>query len=226
MAANDNDHLLDHQYDGIQEYDNPMPRWWVYIFWATIIFAPIYYFAPGTMGNGAKKDAMYAAEIAAFQVAHPAPAPGSGVTGPQLMALVAKHEAIEEGKEVFTKNCVACHGPDGGGIIGPNLTDDAWIHGGTPIEIYTTVNEGVLAKGMPAWGKALKPEDVSAVAAYVITLHGTKPANPKAAQGTVLASTATAADSVAEVAAHAAAHAAGHKDADAASAAPAPALKP
>ncbi len=192
MATHDDDRLLDHQYDGIQEYDNPMPRWWVYIFWATIAFVPVYYFAPGTLGNGARKDAMYAAEMAAFRAAHPEPAGGPAVSDAQLLAMTKDHEAVEEGHETFTKNCAACHGPTGGGLIGPNLTDDAWLHGGTPAEIHATVTNGVLAKGMPAWGKILKPAEVTHVVAYVITLHGTNPPNAKAPEGVVAAPAAPA----------------------------------
>jgi cytochrome c oxidase cbb3-type subunit 3 len=91
---------------------------------------------------------------------------------------------VEAGKVVFTTYCVPCHRPDGGGLIGPNLTDDYWIHGGRPSEIIKTVTEGVLAKGMPNWGKMLKQEQVESASAYVLTLHGTNPPNPKEPQGT------------------------------------------
>ena len=84
---------------------------------------------------------------------------------------------------VFTSYCAACHRPDGGGMIGPNLTDDFWIHGGAPTAIFKTVNEGVLAKGMPNWGKVLKPDQIEGVVAYVQSIHGTNPANPKAPEG-------------------------------------------
>jgi cytochrome c oxidase cbb3-type subunit 3 len=193
MPTPDDDRLLEHQYDGIQEYDNPLPRWWVYIFWATIIFVPIYYFIPGTVGAGGKREEMYAAEMAAFKAEHPEPASGPVLTNEQVMAFVSNHEMVEHGKEIFGKNCAACHGPQGGGIIGPNLTDDAWIHGGQPVDIMNTVQKGVVAKGMPPWGTMLKPDDVNAVVAYVITLHGTKPANPKAPEGVVAPADAGAA---------------------------------
>ena len=84
---------------------------------------------------------------------------------------------------MFTTTCVACHRPDDGGLIGPNLTDDFWIHGGKPSEIHKVITEGVLAKGMPNWGKMLKPEQTDAVTAYVISIHGTNPVNPKAPEG-------------------------------------------
>ncbi len=92
--------------------------------------------------------------------------------------------AIAEGKQLFATNCVSCHRADAGGLIGPNLTDDAWIHGGTLPEIHTTITEGVLAKGMPNWGKILKPAQVNALTVYVASLRGSNPANPKPPEGT------------------------------------------
>ncbi len=174
------DQLLEHSYDGIQEYDNPMPRWWVITFWATIIFAVAYALNLGGIGVGAGRIAAYEREMAEFRAAHPAvkaPDPAA------LLAAVANADEVKEGKAIFTKNCTACHGPDGGGIIGPNLTDDYWIHGGKIEEIGATVTAGVLAKGMPTWGKILKPKEVEEVVAYVWTLHGTTPAKPKAPEG-------------------------------------------
>jgi cytochrome c oxidase cbb3-type subunit 3 len=175
------DKILEHEYDGIQEYDNPMPRWWLMTFAGTIIFSVIYYFNIGPVGNGKGRIADYEDDMKAFAAAHPAP--HAEVTLAELQAVVKDHEAVEHGKETFTTNCVACHGVGGGGIIGPNLTDKYWIHGAALTDIYKTVNEGVLEKGMPAWGKTLKPEQVRNVVAYVTTLQGTSPANPKAPQG-------------------------------------------
>jgi cytochrome c oxidase cbb3-type subunit 3 len=175
------DHLLEHSYDGIQEYDNPMPRWWVTSFWATIIFAVAYALGIGGIGVGAGRIADYEKDMAAFRLAHPL---GSANVAPEvLMALVNDPAAVASGKAIFAKNCVPCHGVDGGGIIGPNLTDDYWIHGGRIEQIHATIFSGVLVKGMPTWGKLLKPVDVQRVTAYVWTLHGTTPAKPKAPQG-------------------------------------------
>ncbi len=177
------DKLLNHTYDGIQEYDNPMPRWWLLTFAATIIFSVIYLFNIGPVGNGEGRIADYEADMAAYAKAHPAPT-GGDMSSDQLLALVKDEEAMEEGKEAYTAYCASCHAPDGGGLIGPNLADAYWLHGGTIADIYKTVTIGVLEKGMPPWGKTLKPEQLSAVVAYVSTLQGTTPANPKAPQGT------------------------------------------
>jgi cytochrome c oxidase cbb3-type subunit III len=179
------DRLIDHSYDGIQEYDNPMPAWWVFTFWVTIVFSIFYYLNPGNLGKGKGREAEYAADMAAFRAAHPQETGNGNVTA--LMATLARPSEVAEGKKIFTGKCAACHAADGGGLIGPNLTDNAWLHGSSIDSIYTTVNTGVLAKGMPAWGKLLKGDEMSEVVAYVWTLRGTKPAKPKAPEGQVVA---------------------------------------
>jgi cytochrome c oxidase cbb3-type subunit 3 len=176
------DKLLDHTYDGIQEYDNPMPRWWLLTFAGTIIFSVIYVMNIGPVGNGKGRIADYEASMAAYAKAHPAPT-GGDMNADQLLALAKDHEQLEEGKEAYTAYCASCHAPDGGGLIGPNLADAYWLHGGAITDIYNTVTNGVLEKGMPPWGKTLKPAQLAAVVAYVSTLQGTTPANPKAPQG-------------------------------------------
>jgi cytochrome c oxidase cbb3-type subunit 3 len=183
VAKPENDRLLEHDYDGIKEYDNPMPRWWLWIFYATIIFVPFYYIAPGMFGENGGNVAEYEAEVAAHRAA--APPPPAALSNDALLALAKDADAVHEGQEVYQKNCVSCHGVDGGGLIGPNLTDAAWIHGGTPTAVHTTIVEGVLAKGMPPWGRILKPEELDQVTAYVLSLRGTTPTNPKAPEGTV-----------------------------------------
>lgn len=175
------DRIIEHSYDGIQEYDNPMPRWWVYTFWGTIVFAVLYALNVGGIGTNGGRIAEYEKDMAAFRAAHPAP---TGPANPEvLLALTKDTHEVSEGKKVFLKNCVACHGPDGGGLIGPNLTDDAWLHGGKIEQINATVTNGVLAKGMPPWGKMLSRKEVDEVTAYVWTLHGSTPAKPKAPEG-------------------------------------------
>jgi cytochrome c oxidase cbb3-type subunit 3 len=178
----DQDRLLEHDYDGIREYDNPMPRWWLWIFYATIIFVPLYYVLPYPFGEGEGAVAQYEADMAAHAAAAP-PQAVAVVTDSQLLALRAQPRVVAEGKAVYDANCAACHRPDGGGLIGPNLTDSAWIHGGAPTQIHHTVSVGVLAKGMPPWERILRPEQVNAVTAYVLSLAGTNPPNPKAPEG-------------------------------------------
>ena len=178
------DRLIDHSYDGIQEYDNPMPRWWVTTFWATIVFSIAYYLIPG-LGLGKGRMAEYETDMAAFRAAHPSNGGAGDVK--LLMAAAGKPSEVRQGRILFTAKCAACHAADGGGVIGPNLADAAWLHGGTIDSIYATVNNGVLAKGMPAWGKLLKADELEEVVAYVWTLGGTSPAKPKEPQGVVAA---------------------------------------
>jgi cytochrome c oxidase cbb3-type subunit 3 len=176
------DRLIEHSYDGIQEYDNPMPRWWLLTFAGTILFAVIYLLNVGPIGNGKGRIADYDDDLKAFANAHPTPT--GTVSADKLLAMVKDREERHEGEEVYKKYCVSCHRMDGGGLIGPNLTDNAWIHGGQITDIYTTVMNGVLEKGMPAWSTMLEPEEVEQVVAYVAFLQGSNPANPKAPQGT------------------------------------------
>jgi cytochrome c oxidase cbb3-type subunit 3 len=183
-SPNEPDRLLEHDYDGIREYDNPMPAWWLWIFYVTILFVPFYYFAPAPFGEGGGNAAEYAAEVAAYESAHP-PQETMGPSAEQLLAMASDRSAVTEGQAVYTTNCAACHGVDGGGVIGPNLADDAWLHGGTPEAIHRTVRIGVLEKGMPGWERLLKPAQVDQVVAYVISLRGSTPTNPKAPEGTV-----------------------------------------
>jgi cytochrome c oxidase cbb3-type subunit 3 len=183
MADQEKDRLLEHSYDGIQEYDNPMPRWWVITFWATIVFSILYALNVPWVGKGPGRIAEYNADVAKAQLARAAAEPAGGPT-PEALALLANDPAaLANGKQLFTTYCAVCHRADGGGQIGPNLTDDAWIHGGTLAEIRASINDGVLAKGMPEWGKVLKPEQVNAAAAYVHSLMGTNPPNSKPPEG-------------------------------------------
>jgi len=192
MATKDQDHLLEHAYDGIQEYDNPLPTWWKLIFYATILVVPIYLWDPLGIGVGPGREKVYQQDMAAFNAAHPKNA-GPTMTDDQFLAMSKDPAKLAEGKAAFATNCVACHRPDGGGLIGPNLTDDYWIHGGQPGQIHLTISEGVLAKGMPNWGKLLKPDQVDALTAYVISLHGSNPANAKEPQGVLAGADTTAA---------------------------------
>jgi len=182
---NKQDHLLEHSYDGIQEFDNPMPRWWVYLFWATIIFSILYILnVPGFgIGKGRIADYDKAMAAAAAAGAKRKAAQPAGASAEQLAAMTKDASVLALGKQVFGQNCAACHRADAGGQIGPNLTDDYWLHGGALDQIHKTVTDGVLEKGMPPWSKVLKPNQLDAVVAYVYTLRGTNPPNPKAPQG-------------------------------------------
>lgn len=177
----DKDRLLEHQYDGIQEYDNPMPRWWVISFWATIVFSVVYALNLGDIGSGEGRIAEYEADMVAWRAAHPDEVQRLGAA--ELLAAADDPGTVAEGREIFARNCAACHAADGGGGIGPNLADGHWIHGGQIDDLGRVITEGVLAKGMPEWGRILTPREVTAVTAYVWQLAGTTPAAPKDPEG-------------------------------------------
>jgi cytochrome c oxidase cbb3-type subunit 3 len=189
MSTNDQDRLLDHEYDGIQEYDNPMPGWWKALFWLCILFAGGYWLYYHTFSpRGTPVADEYESELAEAKLAAQG-RPQEVVFAPkseeELAKLMANTDLIAKGAVKYKEVCAACHGDKGEGKIGPNLTDNAWIHGGTMPEVYKTIWSGVLAKGMPAWGKALTPEQMDGVVAYVGSIRGTNVAG-KAPQGTVV----------------------------------------
>lgn len=164
--------LVEHEYDGIQEYDNPLPGWWVWLFVATVVFTPIYivYYH---FGEGDLVAEEYAADLAALREAEAARAMQAGeVTEEVLAALMNDQATLEAGAALYRTNCTVCHGEQGEGKIGPNLTDDYWLHGGTLVQIHRTIDQGVPEKGMLAWGKTLPPEDIRRLAAWVGSLRG------------------------------------------------------
>lgn len=170
--------LLDHNYDGIQELDNPLPRWWVYLFALCCVFA-LGYFSYYTFFGGPTL-----VEELDQQLAKKSGASQQGQTV-DYTALVSDKDMISKGKVIYDSKCASCHNAQGQGLIGPNLTDAYWIHGkGTPEDIQKVVIEGVAEKGMLAWGTLLKPEEIQAVVVFVHSLKGTNPSNPKEPQGT------------------------------------------
>ena len=181
------DRLLDHEYDGIREYDNPMPRWWLWIFYATIAYSVLYCLNVPFIGSGAGRVARYEREVAQARERRARSAPAEATVGePAILAALGDPARLAAGKTTFTMQCAPCHRADGGGSIGPNLTDSYWIHGARPMEVHRTVSGGVLDKGMPAWNTMLEPDEVLQVVAYVLSLHDTHPANPKPAQGVLV----------------------------------------
>jgi cytochrome c oxidase cbb3-type subunit 3 len=173
-----------HEYDGIIEQDNQLPRWWLYSLYATIVFSVGYWLHFQTFQSGTNPGDAYQEEMAKIAAAEAQKLKTQGaVTNQSLLTMSKDEHTVKQGREVFASTCVACHGPNGGGIIGPNLTDDTWIHGGAPEKIYATVKDGFLPKGMPAWGPQLGEERVRAVTAYVLTLKNTNVAGGKAPQG-------------------------------------------
>lgn len=181
--THDEDRVMDHEYDGIREYDNPMPRWWLATLWGTVIFSVLYLLNLPVVGVGKGRVAEYLADSTANAAVKAAHDPIALVTEADVMAAVTDPAQIAAGSAVFATNCVACHLADGGGSIGPNLTDAWWIHGDRPLQVFQTIARGVADKGMPTWGAILPPDQLIAVTAYVRTLQGTHPKVPKAPQG-------------------------------------------
>lgn len=184
MTDPNNDKKRHHVFDGIEECDNDMPKWWINLFVVTIIFAAMYllwyhlpFFPSQSLLDEYNLAAKAATELQAAQSEKAAHEEFNYVDEAK------KPEIIAAGKETFITNCAPCHAADGGGGVGPNLTDRFWIHGSRPQDIAATVNNGMAEKGMPAWGPILGIEKVRQVTAYVLTLHGTKPAVAKEPQG-------------------------------------------
>lgn len=179
-----------HDYDGIREFDNRLPNWWLATLWGAVAFAVGYWFYFHTTGTGLDSREAYRADLAAVAAEAEERREAmiaSGELAPldddQLLAMASDDAAVQKGKATYGTVCAACHGADGGGIVGPNLTDPYWIHGHNPVAIHHVVANGVGAKGMPAWKSQLGDQGVKEVVAYVLTLKGTTPASPKPPQG-------------------------------------------
>jgi cytochrome c oxidase cbb3-type subunit 3 len=159
--------LLDHEYDGIREYDNPMPGWWVASFWASFFFAIGYGFHYHVSHNGASVAEAYEADMAEARAVQAKRSFGEAVTEEGLQKLALDPALMKDAQAIFAQRCLPCHGEHGQGVIGPNLTDAYWLHGGSLLDIHRTVSEGVPAKGMPAWKMQLNPVQVRELAAFV-----------------------------------------------------------
>ncbi len=173
--------LTGHAYDGIQEYDNPLPGWWKWFFVATIVFSVLYWMF---FHMGAPDRSMFdqlsadEAELAKKQYGTLGELTQDRVT---LVRFTQDKDWLQYGKSIFRTNCQSCHGPDGGGLVGPNLTDAKWRNVRHIEDIMKIVNNGAGNNAMPAWKQRFSdPRDVIMVSAYVASLLGTKPANPKA----------------------------------------------
>jgi cytochrome c oxidase cbb3-type subunit 3 len=182
----DREHEVDlgHDYDGIRELDNSLPPWWLYGFYATIVFALGYGWWYHGSDNGVDqlgeyKMQMEEGEFIKLQNLEKA----SAQINESSVTLLTDASSLSDGATMFKNNCASCHLENGGGSVGPNLTDEFWIHGGGVKNIFKTIKYGVPEKGMIPWKDQMRPGDMQKLAAYIISLQGTKPAGGKAPQG-------------------------------------------
>jgi cytochrome c oxidase cbb3-type subunit 3 len=179
----EHDILLDHNYDGIQELDNSLPPWWKYGFYLTIVTGVIYlwYFHAG--GNGPSSYDEYVAEVQAGEESKAAYLAKSANNVDENTVKLLDATAIASGKVIFESTCAACHAKDGGGGVGPNLTDEYWLHGGSIKDVFKSIKYGWADKGMKSWKDDFSPNQIAQLTSYITTLKGTKPLAPKDKQG-------------------------------------------
>jgi len=182
----EHDVLLDHDYDGIKELDNVLPPWWVNLFYITILFAFVYMIRFHVIGDYTQEEEFQTEmEIARAEIEK------YKLTAPDLMdkdkvTLLTDAASLAQGKAIYDAKCIACHKADGGGSIGPNLTDTHWILGGGIKEVFNTIMEGGReGKGMISWKTEIKPSDIQKVSSYILSLQGTNPPDAKAPEGEI-----------------------------------------
>lgn len=175
--------MLDHNYDGIRELDNHLPPWWKWLFYGTIVWAAIYLVLYHVTQSLPLSTEEYQAQVADFEKLR-SKQPLATI---DENALEFTHDQaiIDNGKKIFSTNCGSCHRSDGGGDVGPNLTDNYWLYGGSIKNIFATIKNGKPENGMISWAAILKPEEIRDVAYYVMSIRGQNPPNPKAPQGTL-----------------------------------------
>lgn len=185
------DIMLDHDYDGIKELDNVLPPWWVYLFYGTIIFAAVYLVRFHIVGDYTQAEEFNKeVELAELEKSKLPKDPADEVSYETVVALTDA-ASLAKGKEIFTNACAACHKADGGGLVGPNLTDDHWINGGGIKNIFKLISEGSKNNpSMVAWKSNLSSKDIQSIASYILTLKGTNPAGAKAPEGEIWKETA------------------------------------
>ena len=182
--SEEKDLLIAHEYDGIQELNNPTPAWFMVLFYSTIIFAVGYLMVYHVFDIGQLQDAEYNTEVAQAEVAKKTYlSKAANRVDENTVKVVTDPAMLAEGKATFKATCAACHGENAQGVVGPNLTDEYWLHGSKINDIFKTIKYGVQAKGMPNWEKQLSPRQIADVSNYILSLQGTHPAGAKEPQG-------------------------------------------
>lgn len=188
MSENDQSEI--HNYDGIEEQNNPMPDWWIWLFILCVIFAFIYWLHY-QFGGGQTQREEYENAMARFtEEIKNGSGPAQAETEESLMAYMKNENAIRNGAELYLGKCAMCHGENLEGKIGPNLTDDYWTTGnGSRVAIIHVISKGSTEKGMPPWESMLKPNEIKNVAAFIYSNLGSNPQNAKAPEGTQIKNT-------------------------------------
>jgi cytochrome c oxidase cbb3-type subunit 3 len=177
------DILMEDNFDGIRELNNKVPPWFNILFYGTIIFAVIYYFSFHVFSTGKLSLDEYAEEMQSAELQKEILLRTGKLLTENNVTQLKDSGSLQEGKEIFVSKCSVCHGRQGEGLVGPNLTDDYWIHGGSIKDIFKVVKYGVPSKGMITWQNQLSPLQIQEVSSYVLSLHGTNPPNAKPPQG-------------------------------------------
>jgi len=176
--------MTDHEYDGIRELDNNLPPWWVWGFYATIVFAVVYVFNYHVFRTAPSQLQEYTAEMEQAEESKKSYLAIKGASVDESnVSIITDAALLANAKEIYVGNCANCHGANGEGGVGPNLTDEYWLHGGGIQNVFKIIKYGVPEKGMISWQAQLKPEKMQAVASYVLSMQGSQPANGKAPQG-------------------------------------------
>ncbi len=183
-VAREKEILLDHNYDGIRELDNRLPPWWLAMFYISIIFGVVYAGYHHFSKFGKSTAELYEQEMATAKASVDAFLAGqTAVVDENTVVALTDEASLEDGKFIYQLNCTVCHLDNGAGLVGPNLTDEYWINGGSINDLFRTIKYGVPEKGMIAWSSQLRPADMQKVASYILTFQGTNPPNGKAPEG-------------------------------------------
>ncbi len=175
------DLLSGHDYDGIKELDNPMPKWWLWLFYLTIVFAAVYYVRYHVMHTGALQIEEYENEMA--EAAKSLNNSGTAILDETNVTVLTDEISLAAGKEIYDKQCLVCHLSKGEGLVGPNLTDEYWLHGGSIGDIFKIIKVGNPSMGMISWKDQLTPLQIQQVSSFIYNMEETNPPNPKAPQG-------------------------------------------
>ncbi|HNQ12729.1 MAG TPA: cbb3-type cytochrome c oxidase N-terminal domain-containing protein [Bacteroidia bacterium] len=176
--------IFSHEYDGIRELDNSLPPWWLYMFYVTILTAFIYVFHYHILGTGKLSIDEYKEQLETAAILKQEYLERNKAAVDENNVIeIESSDLLTLGKEKYISLCAACHGNSGEGGVGPNLTDEYWLHGGDIKSVFKIIKYGVPAKGMISWQSQLKPDEMQNVASYILTLQGSNPENAKEPQG-------------------------------------------